>query len=256
MNKTIQIHVDWKKKTLTMIEPQNIPLEIDEAGNCIIDEEMLKAKVRTAYESFEEDVELLLTVEQEIRLYRYLGTALSIMMGRTADVVKIDKKLAKTIILLAQEYGFLYEGNNYSWKINKDTKSRWIERAKEKEYYLQDPNTISRVPSTPQESLDRLERMSTPEQKAKARGEAYIKKDIEEEEEEVPTEVIHEQLYSPAKEAKEKEKKARDEQAKRDSEEYKRKANSKEAQPVVPKCIRVLGVIEEKEKDKPKKQKK
>ena len=202
-------------------------------------------------ELFEHALEI--TTEQLIELYKYWGSTKVILVKNTAIRLNISNREASIIKDLAFKYNLITQGHNSTWKVvDPIIQGRWIAEAIKLERGERPLNYD--MPKTPQESLDRLERMSTSEQKAKARGEAYIKKDIEEEE--VPTEVIHEQLYSPAKEAKEKEKKARDEQAKRDSEEYKRKANSKEAQPVVPKCIRVLGVIEEKEKDKPKKQKK
>lgn len=258
MNKIVEMFVNWKKKTIEIVQPQEMQLEIREDGYFTINtEEVFKKEIAKQPEQlFEEEIEVLLNVEQEIRLYRSWSTALSIMIGRTADIVEIPRNLAKQIIILAQGYGLLYEGNNYTWKVIKEIRSRWLDRAKEKENNLKDPNTISRIPSTPQESIDRLAKMSTPKQKAKARGEAYIEKDIVEEVEESPIEVVREGLYSPAKEAKEREKKIRDEQIKRDSEQYKREANSKDAQPILPKCVRVIGVIEEKEKEKLKKQRK
>ena len=251
MNKSIQINVDWKHKTVVLVQPKNMQLKIDEEGNIIIDDEMLRVKEKQIEQLFEEEIELVLTVEQEIKLYRSWGMALSVMIGRTADIVGIDKKLAKSIIILAQQHGFLYEGNNYTWKIIKEIRSRWLSRAKEKESYLKDPNTINRIPQTPQESIDRLEKMSTLEQKAKARGEVSIKEDIKGEasikediKEESPIEVIDEnKIYSPAAKAKQVEKEARDRKIQKEKEQYLNEANSvnKYVEQSLPKCVKKIA---------------
>lgn len=251
MSKIIEINIDWKKKVIMIVQPINLVLEVDEAGTCIINDEMLKIKPREAYDLFEDELIELLKPEQEIQLYKCWGMALSIMLGRTADIVGIDKRLAKQIIMLAEQYGLLYQGNNYSWKIvNKDMKGRWLDKAKEKERYLKDPNTVSRVPQTPQESLDKLAKMSTPEQKAKARGEACVVEEsmIVKEKEESPVEVIDDnKIYSGAAQAKAEERKRWEREVKEGGEKAKAEMNKKSSS--LPACV--VDMTEEYEKKRP-----
>lgn len=240
-------NIDWKKKVLMIVDPINLVLEVDEAGGFSINNEMLKIKEKETYDLFEDDLLSILSVEQEIKLYKCWGMALSVMISRTADSIGVDKRLAKQIIVLAEQYGLLYQGNNYSWKItNKDMKGRWLDKAKDKENQIKDPNTVvSRVPKTPQESLDRLAQMSTPEQKAKARGEVYIKgegmiSNTVKEEVESPVEVIDEsKIYSPAAKAKAEERKRWEQDVKEGGKKAMQEMNAGGPKNL-PKCITVL----------------
>jgi hypothetical protein len=251
MNNIIMINIDWKKKIVMLVQPKEMQLEVDEAGSVVINKEMLKAPIRTPEKMFEEELVNLLTVEQEIKLYKCWGMALSITIGHTSDRVGIDKRLAKQIIMLAEEYNLLYKGNNYSWKLtNKDIKGRWLDIAKDKESYshLGERPMNADMPKTPQESIDRLAKMSTPEQKAKARGEKVV-----EEEEESSVEIVDEnKIYSPAAKEKAKQQKEWEEKVKKDKANALQEMNKNKT--VLPKCITVLSrkenVQEETGKDK------
>jgi hypothetical protein len=215
MSKRIQIHIEWKTKKVTLIEPNNVLLQGDEAGIYIIDEGMLKAKAKEPIDMFEEDLLEILTVEQEIKLYKYWGNRLNrtVMIGRTANNIGIDKPLTKKIIGMAESYGLLVSGWNSTWRVPLDiVKERWIDKAKEKEGYLKDPDEVSRASMSPNEVLAHLQTMGTEEQKAVARGEGVgsrgnkrVLRENRGGSSETTVEVVPEQteeFYSGAKEAK------------------------------------------------------
>jgi len=131
----IHLHLNKKTYVLQIIrETENIILEIDSAGNVEeITEEMLNEKEKLPVVLFEHDLEhkLLLTEEQRIALYDYWGVTPAIMSSRTANAVKIDIRVAKAVIALAEGYKLLLSGWNSTWKI-RDTviKDRWSGIAK------------------------------------------------------------------------------------------------------------------------------
>lgn len=173
MKQPIQIHIDWKNKVLTLVFPVAKQLEVDEGGNVVITDEMLKVREKQPVDKFEEELVELLNTEQEIKLYRYWGNRLNrtVMVSRTANMVNIDKPLAKMIIGLAESYGLLVSGWNSTWRVPLDIiKERWVDKAKEKESYLKDPS--ENIELTPQEAVDALDKKGTEKQKAESRGES------------------------------------------------------------------------------------
>ena len=129
----IELNVNWKTKTIVILRSKgNIPLDIDASGNAEITEEMFKAMNTKAIDRYESEIAELLESEDQIAiLYSSWGSASSIIIGNTASVVDIDKRLAKQIIILGERYGILYQASSYVWKIKDDAiQSRWLNKAK------------------------------------------------------------------------------------------------------------------------------
>jgi hypothetical protein len=106
---------------------------------------------------FEHEVSNRLSIEQQSILYNSWGMGLNIMISRTANVLGVEKSVAKEIITLGERHGLLYQANNNTWKIKdaKITKERWIDKAKQ----LANP-TIEKAPLTIKEVTKQFDDMT------------------------------------------------------------------------------------------------
>lgn len=131
---SITLHKDPKTHIITLLrggKGKDTILELDSSGNIELTDEILKAKDIDIIDQYEYEIAEVLSEEQQTVLYRSWGSALSIMISRTANVVGIDKRLAKEIITQGERHGILYQGNNNTWKIKDSvTKTRWADKVK------------------------------------------------------------------------------------------------------------------------------
>jgi hypothetical protein len=220
----------------------------------------MKDKIKNNYDVFDEKIRKIITKEQSIKLYKAWGKALSIMLGRTADTLQVDKRTAKEVIKLAQECDLLYEGNNYSWKlIDKEIRSRLLDLAKTLEDSLENRSQNDGVP-TLQDTLDKhkkiqeewLANYTTEEEKRTARGEEGMvsttsnemlpKKKLTKNTKNVTREeniVVGEQHYSGAAKAKQAEREAWEKKVVEDKQKALQEMN-KQSIGTLPKCVTIL----------------
>lgn len=131
----IELHIDWKTKTLVILHSKgNIQLEIDNSGNTEITEETLKVMDTKVIDVYEDIIAEILKYDEDriTILYNSWGSDSSIIIGSTANVVGIDNKLAKQLIMQGVRHGILYQSSSYVWKIKDDTiQSRWLGKVKD-----------------------------------------------------------------------------------------------------------------------------
>jgi len=214
-----------------------VPLEVskisgDKWGSLLL-EKLTGKKQPLPVELF--DRSLNITDKQRIALYTDWGKTKAIMIKDVAMNLEISRDEAIAIVNLATKYHLLTRGHNNTWKVIDNTlQERWKDVAKALERGEKGLNYD--MPSTPEESVERLNKMSTLEQKRIARGEKNI---IIKEEEESPVEVVDEnKLYSPAAQAKAKEKEEWEKSVKEGGKKALQSMNS--VKQSLPKCIRVI----------------
>ena len=213
----------------------DVPLEkgVDSKWGDILLESLVKKKQKYPIELFEESLDI--TDQQRIRLYEYWGSTKVILIKNTATVLEISKREATSIIDLAFKYHLLTQGHNSTWKVIDNTvQERWIIQSNMLKKGEKPLNY--NMPQTPQESLDKLAKMSTSEQKAKARGEACVVEESMTVKEESPVEVIDDnKIYSGAAQAKTEERKRWDREVKEGGEKAKAEMNKKSSS--LPACV-------------------
>lgn len=165
----INLHIDWKAKTVVILRAKgNIQLDIDEAGNTEITEEIFKIVDTKAIDVYEGIIAELLGYDEDriAVLYASWGSDSSIIIGSTASVLDIDNRLAKQLIVLGVRHGILYQSSSYVWKIKDEViQSRWLSKAKG---IQEGPK---REPETQQEEFARLRKQGFGITKGKDEGE-------------------------------------------------------------------------------------
>lgn len=176
----------------------DVPLEIskitgDKWGELFLTQ-LTGKKELLPVELFEESLNL--TDKQLIALYNYWGNTRVILIKNTAIALEISKISAESIMELAFKFGLITQWHNSTWRFtNRVDQERWRTMASQLERGERPLNYA--MPSTPEESIARLESRVTPNQRAIARGEGergVIVKDKKVKEnniEESPVQVIH-----------------------------------------------------------------
>lgn len=124
-----KVLIGFKVKEVTLVDPFTI-IKVDDEGYITITEEMLKVKERLPVVQFERRIVDMIDYDQITRLLQYWSASLTIIIARTANVLKVDKSLAKRIIGIAEEYGLLVSGWNSTYRIvDSVVKERWKEAA-------------------------------------------------------------------------------------------------------------------------------
>ena len=133
---SITLHIDWKMKTAILLrggKGKDTELELDSSDNVELTDEIFKTKDMKSIDKYEYEVaEMLPSEEDQAVFYRMCGTALNIMISRTAGLIGIDKRLAKEIIMQGERRGIFYQANNNTWKLRDgEVRSRWVDKADE-----------------------------------------------------------------------------------------------------------------------------
>lgn len=127
------MHYDKDDNTIIVkrIKGENITIQPNDEGLFELTEDMVIEERMTPLHAFERDLNNYLSYEQQMLLFEAWGMALSIVTSTTAYLLKIDKSIAKEIIMMGMQYGVLYQGNNNTWKIKegKIVKDRWLKIA-------------------------------------------------------------------------------------------------------------------------------
>lgn len=115
----------------TSIEAEGVPIQISKNGQFLIDRDLNRDKINPIIDC---DMELdkYINYEQKVLLYKSWESSKDIIIRTIADLLSVDKTLARALVIIGQRFEILVQGRNNAWNVkSRDMKILLAEKVKQ-----------------------------------------------------------------------------------------------------------------------------